>query len=153
MESSDKHFCKNEWNTFLNTKGKVHGNPKNNGSLFKLLGFHVGITFDVYVLLWWIQWNLLLSNLFAKNEILARKNWTWKSFQEYPICLSTQPHLQTHIMTLTRIFWCTQYNNKILYNNQNFERWWWIFLGYKLHLLITMPSIINRIIGKIIQFF
>ena len=73
MEPSDKHFCKMNGIRFLNTKGKVHGNQKNNGSLFKLLGFHVGITFDVYVLLWWKQWNLLLSNLFAKNEILARK--------------------------------------------------------------------------------
>ena len=46
MESSDKHFCKMNGIRFLNTKGKVHGNPKNNGSLFeKLLGFHVGITF------------------------------------------------------------------------------------------------------------
>ena len=32
---------------FLNTKGKVHGNPKIMDRFCeKLLGFHVGITFD-----------------------------------------------------------------------------------------------------------
>ena len=74
--------------------------------------------FYVYVYLYCCDENneiLLLSNLFAKNEILARKKeLSLKIFSRISYLFVNTPHLQTHIMTLTRIFWCTQYNNKVL---------------------------------------